>query len=874
MERDEQPSKDAFQGTKLDYINSLEKNTSHEANIDNSREKYFITFPYPYMNGKLHLGHLYSFSKADFTAYYKKLMGFNVLLPFAFHCTGMPISASANKLKEELSGKTVDVSVVGILNSLGIGDVAPFTDPLHWIRTFPEIAQKTLQDFHAHIDWRRSFITTDMNPYYDSFVKFQFSKLKALGLITFGKRYSIYCPVDNQPCLDHDRRKGEGIKPLDAIYLKVKTNKGILLAKYAECKPVSKILLMDGKELHTLEVNGDVFIMENTEFVNLKYQLDSFGKSGKIKANELSSPDYCLEIVKNDLPVLIKYAQKGMAQDTTAETHYKSIYSVRNEKKELIENSHFVKIQIPEGEVISRSGGRCVVSLVDQWFIDYGNAEWKQKVGECISSMKLTDETHQKFQESLDWIGKWGVSRSFGLGTRIPWDQQYLIDSLSDSTIYMAFYTIKHIFFSDLYGAEQILPTELLCNELWDYVFNDVLADGIRNESDALPEKLTAYREPLLRARAELNYFYSVDLRVSAKDLIPNHLTFFLFNHVALFRKKYWPRRIFTNGYVMLNSQKMSKSEGNFLSGEDAIKNYGTSATRMCLALCGDTNEDANFEESLANALILKLYTFVKNIEAIGATPGLSERMSRMTLSSDEETKESLLMTAFTRMTSSCIEKVKVAYDEMQFRDVVKFGFYEITHHMEIFTSLGGDDHDLLFYMNKCALQLLYPIIPSLAGSLIDCYFGGDLSFPATSTESTAEAAAVSHVLAMGSKITTSKRNKTKLVMHVGKDYSAWKQEAMAIVDETRSSGCEEKEAKRQILLKTKEIATKYNPPKNKLVPFCMDYYLNRDAYICEFDEKKILDWFKGYLETISGVEVEIIDSSKGEPLFPYLEFS
>ena len=39
------------------------------------------------------------------------------------------------------------------------------------------------------VDWRRSFITTDANPYYDSFVRWQFNKLRAMGgKIEFGKR--------------------------------------------------------------------------------------------------------------------------------------------------------------------------------------------------------------------------------------------------------------------------------------------------------------------------------------------------------------------------------------------------------------------------------------------------------------------------------------------------------------------------------------------------------------------------------------------------------------------------------------------------------------------------------------------------------------
>lgn len=33
---------------------------------DKNNSKYFATFPYPYMNGQLHLGHAFSMSKAEF----------------------------------------------------------------------------------------------------------------------------------------------------------------------------------------------------------------------------------------------------------------------------------------------------------------------------------------------------------------------------------------------------------------------------------------------------------------------------------------------------------------------------------------------------------------------------------------------------------------------------------------------------------------------------------------------------------------------------------------------------------------------------------------------------------------------------------------
>lgn len=73
--------------------------------FDNKDEKFFCTFPYPYMNGRLHLGHAFTLSKAEFQARYQRLNGKHVLWPFAFHCTGMPIPACADKLKRELFEK-------------------------------------------------------------------------------------------------------------------------------------------------------------------------------------------------------------------------------------------------------------------------------------------------------------------------------------------------------------------------------------------------------------------------------------------------------------------------------------------------------------------------------------------------------------------------------------------------------------------------------------------------------------------------------------------------------------------------------------------------------------------------------------------------
>ena len=99
-----------------------------------------------------------------------------------------------------------------------------------------------------------------------------------------------------------------------------------------------------------------------------------------------------------------------------------------------------------------------------------------------------------------------------------------------------------------------------------------------------------------------------MDIRSSGKDLIPNHLTFCIYVHAALFPENMWPRSMRANGHLLLNSKKMSKSTGNFLTLKESVAKFGADATRLALATAGDGIEDANFDEEVANASILRLY--------------------------------------------------------------------------------------------------------------------------------------------------------------------------------------------------------------------------------------------------------------------------
>ncbi len=181
------------------------------------------------------------------------MKGKQALFPFGYHCTGMPIKASADKIKREVEqfgpmfegyseedaadGPVKQKSKVAaktgglryqfqIMQSMGIAteSIAAFADPMHWLYFFPPLATQDLKALGVKVDWRRSFITTDVNPYYDSFIHWQFNKLnsKEPKKVKFGERYTIYSPLDGQACMDHDRASGEGVAVQEYTGIKIK----------------------------------------------------------------------------------------------------------------------------------------------------------------------------------------------------------------------------------------------------------------------------------------------------------------------------------------------------------------------------------------------------------------------------------------------------------------------------------------------------------------------------------------------------------------------------------------------------------------------------------------------------------------------------
>jgi leucyl-tRNA synthetase len=165
--------------------------------------KFFITIPYPYLNGNLHAGHTRTFTIGDVVARFRRMKGENVLFPMGFHVTGTPIVG----LSELVKNRDPEIEKVYTEHH----DIPPevfatLTAPQAIVDYFRKESRSAMESIGYSIDWRREFTTTD--PAYKKFIEWQYYILRDLGYVSKGSHPVRWCPNDENPVEDHDILKG------------------------------------------------------------------------------------------------------------------------------------------------------------------------------------------------------------------------------------------------------------------------------------------------------------------------------------------------------------------------------------------------------------------------------------------------------------------------------------------------------------------------------------------------------------------------------------------------------------------------------------------------------------------------------------------
>ncbi len=754
------------------------------ANPDFSRPKFFLTFPYPYVNGSVHMGHGYTVLKLDFIARLKRMQGYNVLFPQGFHATGEPIVGMAKRLREGDPAQRKVLSVFGVEEK----DFEKFYDPEHIVKFFVKLMIKDMKDVGLSIDWRRKFITTTITPVYSKFIEWQYFTLKELSYVKLGSHPVIWCPMDQSPTGDHDRLEGDGVTIAEYILLKFPYKDKFFLA--ATLRPetvygVTNMYLHPDAVYITANVDGEKWIVSKETIPKLKDQEHTVKILSEHSAREFYG-EYCRNPVTGDdvilLPATFVGAEWGSGvvmsvpahapvdwvaiqnikdhadelekeygiskekilginpislisidgygefpaveiiekmgivdqNDPKVERATKEIYKaefhsgickeitgkyagrfVKDVKDDLIQDYLAQNIAIilyePADVVICRCGTRNHVKILSkQWFLTYGDQKWKNEVHEELDRMKFYPPASKAaFIHTVDWLKAKACARKSGLGTPLPWDPEWIVETLSDSTIYMAYYTISK------YVNEGKIKKENAVPELFDYIFLNKGSLDNAAKSSKLSAKL------IKELKTEFGYWYPMDLRQSGKDLIHNHLTYCIFQHQAIFPQELRPRIMSTNGHLAISGQKMSKSKGILTPLSEAVSLYSADLTRIGLLGSGEGLEDANFNENEVDSYRRWLEQFKSFYE-------------------EEQTRETELYIDHwlqSRMQSIIIDATELA-ESVQTRSYTQKVLFEIINDLRHYKRRSPDIGPGFTYAIDQALLLLNPLVPHFCEEL------------------------------------------------------------------------------------------------------------------------------------------------------------
>ncbi|MEM1638939.1 MAG: leucine--tRNA ligase [Desulfurococcaceae archaeon] len=789
----------------LEWLRNIEKKWQKiwreskifESNPLDGKPKYFITVPYPYANGPLHIGHGRTYTIGDIIARYKRLKGFNVLYPMAFHITGTPIIAFSDMISR---GDQKTISLYREYIKLYVENdeevdriIESFKNPLNLAVFFAERIQRDFEELGYSIDWRRKFHTGE--PIYNKFITWQYYKLLERGLISQGDHLVTYCLLHNQPEGEDDIQDAD-VNPVEileytAIKFKLIDSGTYMLA--ATLRPetifgVTNVWVNPDAVYVEFAWSGERYVMSKQAFLKFNYQhpdeevkvikeykgeefigkwvesplgdklivlpawfVDPENATGIVYSEPSDAPyDYvALMELKNNPSLIEKYnlekeillkieprkiinvpgitdhhakivvESAGITsqldprlEDVTRDIYKEQFYngvlivdhpefkglSVKEAREKMKIYLYNQNKAIPFYELNRkakcRAGGEIIVAKIKgQWFLNY-NVDWlKEKARNLIERdvIKIIPAKYKKmFLDTIDWLDKRPCARKRGIGTRLPWSSEWIIESLSDSTIYMAFYTIVHLI------RKYNIQPDCLTPEVFEYVF---LGNGYPSD---ISSRTCISASVLDEMRREFTYWYPVDHRHTAIPHISNHLTFYILHHVAIFPDEHIPRIISLNETVIREGAKMSKSKGNVIPLRHVSTIYSADLFRLYISWAASLDSVLDWREAEVDKVIGSLSKFISVAKAAVESSCKPE---------EDDVYTSWFINKFYEQLSVASN----AIEHLEIRDYVQAAFFNILALIDKYRDMAGDKHICgVRKVLKDWIIVLNPVIPHI----------------------------------------------------------------------------------------------------------------------------------------------------------------
>ena len=596
-----------------------EKDKPFEANINCSKEKFYCLSMLPYPSGNLHMGHVRNYSIGDAVSRYKRLKGFNVLQPMGWDAFGLPAENAAinnNVHPNEWTEKNIS-HMKSQLKSLGFG-----------------------------YDWTKEINTSDKSYY--RFEQELFLKFYEKGLAYKKKSYVNWDPVDKTVLANEQVIDGKGWRTGADVELKEIETWFLKITDYAD-ELVSGLDDIDWPEnVKNMQINW----IGKSKGTEIDFDTDN----GKILKAFTTRPDTLFgvtffgispnhplldEIIKddNELKIFLKEVKKiSSAEADMAKAEklgYKTNINIINPlTNEMIPVwiINYVLMDYGTGAIMGVPGHderdfefATKYKIPIKQVIETDESLPFSGVGNLINSSEFnglsSDQAFEDISNKLKDIGKakildqyrlrdWGISRQRYWGCPIP------IEYVDGEAM-----------------PAQELPVTLPIDKGGTYEplhLNEEFTNprpNIRRETDTFDTFMESswyfarYTSAQNNEKAfdeNTDYWLPVDLYIGGVEHAILHLLYSRFFHKALrdmgLVKGDEPfKKLLTQGMVLKDGAKMSKSKGNTVDPQSYIENYGADAIRTFMIFASPPEQSLEWSDNGLEGC----YKFLKRLWAL-----------------------------------------------------------------------------------------------------------------------------------------------------------------------------------------------------------------------------------------------------------------
>ena len=703
-----------------------EKNIFY-ASDDSNKPKYYCLSMFPYPSGKLHMGHVRNYTIGDVVSRVKRLQGFNVLQPMGWDSFGLPAENAAIKNK---------------------------THPQTWTDENISVMKKQLKSLGYSYDWNKEIKTCD--PSYYKFEQEFFIKLYEKGLVYKKKSLVNWDPVDKTVLANEQVIDGKGWRSGADVELKEIDQWFIKITDYAE-------------ELNT--ALDDLDWPENVKTMQKNWIGKSKGATVKFQVTD--SKEF-IEVFTTRPDTIYGVTFLGISPHHNIS---KKLAQENQDIKEFIADCSRNKAAEADLSKAEKKGFKTNLSathpltgktvpiwIINYVLIDYGSGaimgvpahderdfDFAQKFNEAITQVIQVDDSNSALpitekgvlinsgefngkgsDEAIDEIsakltglelgeGKvqyrlrdWGVSRQRYWGCPIP--MVYTNGDVSPAQLNDLPIKLP----TKIEDSSAPLAQNLEFKNISETIFRDTDTFDTFMESSWYYARFPSAEINTKPFDKETNSWLPVDLYIGGIEHAILHLLYARFFHKALRDLGYLKgdepfKKLLTQGMVLKDGAKMSKSKGNTVDPEQYIQKYGADSIRTFMIFASPPEQSLEWSDSGLEGC----YKFLKRLWALGF------RVSKLT-DTDFSSNNKNLIEANIKL----FNKINDDYNKRLNLNTVVSSCMELLNSLNSCISDDGvtADKNEFFDTFKFLLLSLFPIAPHICEKMYAEIFSEDIN--------------------------------------------------------------------------------------------------------------------------------------------------